>query len=74
MNKVILIGRLVRDPELKQTPSGTPVLQNTIAVTRKFKNQQGEYESDFINFVALNISSFVATIPVPLEEIAQTGS
>lgn len=50
MNKVILIGRLTADPELRQTQSGTSFCRFTVAVNRKFKNQQtGEYEADFIN-------------------------
>ena len=52
MNKVILIGRLTRDPDKKSTPQGTPVTTFSIAVQRKFKNQNGEYEADFINCVA----------------------
>lgn len=52
INRVILIGRLVQDTELNITPNGVEVLQNTIAVQRNFKNQEGNYEADFINFVA----------------------
>ena len=52
MNKVILIGRLVKEPELRQTNSGDAVLINAIAVNRDYTNQQGEREADFINFVA----------------------
>ena len=52
MNKVILTGNLVRDPELKQTPSGTNVVENTIAVNRDRKDANGEYQTDFIPFVA----------------------
>lgn len=51
MNRVDLIGRLVADPELKYTTSGVPVSNFTIAVDRNFKNQQGEYETDFIRVV-----------------------
>ena len=47
-NRVILIGRLTRDPELKHTPGGTPVTRFTLAVDRGRKNQQGEKETDFI--------------------------
>ncbi len=47
-NRVILIGRLTRDSELKYTPSGTPVTRFTLAVDRGRKNQQGENEADFI--------------------------
>lgn len=50
MNKVILIGRLTADPELRYTPSGTPVASFRIAVDRPFSNKQtGEKEADFIN-------------------------
>ncbi|WP_027364740.1 single-stranded DNA-binding protein [Desulfotruncus alcoholivorax] len=51
MNKVILIGRLTRDPELRYTPSGAPVAGFTLAVDRQFTNRQGERETDFINVV-----------------------
>ena len=51
-NKVILIGNLVENPELKQTPSGVPVTTFRIAVGRKFKNKDGETEADFISIVA----------------------
>lgn len=52
MNKIILIGRITKQPELKTTTSGTEVLSNSIAVQRKFKSQSGDYEADFFNFVA----------------------
>ena len=53
MNKVILIGRLTRDPELRTTPSGTATTSFTVAVDRTFVNQQtGQREADFINCVA----------------------
>lgn len=51
LNRVILIGRLTRDPELRYTPSGTAVTQFTLAVDRPYTNQQGEREADFINIV-----------------------
>lgn len=51
MNNVNLSGRAVKDVELRFTQSGKAIANGTIAVQRKFKNQQGEYESDFINFV-----------------------
>lgn len=51
MNKVILSGNLCQDVELKQTTSGKSVVTNCIAVQREFKNDKGEYDSDFINFV-----------------------
>ena len=52
MNKVILMGRLTKDPEVKQTPSNIAVCSFTIACDRRFKSQNGERQSDFINCVA----------------------
>jgi single-strand DNA-binding protein len=49
MNRVVLVGRLTKDPELKYTPSGVPVASFTLAVNRNFTNQAGEREADFIN-------------------------
>ena len=51
MNKVILIGRLTKDPELRYTGSNRAVTQITVAVNRTFANQNGEREADFINVV-----------------------
>ena len=48
MNKVILIGRLTRDPELRHTPQGTAVCQITVAVNRRGA-QPGQQDADFIN-------------------------
>ena len=48
MNKVILIGRLTRDPELRHTPQGTAVCQITVAVNRP-GSQSGQQDADFIN-------------------------
>ena len=52
MNKVLLIGNLARDPELKQTAQGTSVCQFTIAVQRRFANAEGRREADFLNVIA----------------------
>lgn len=52
MNKVILSGNLCQNLGLKYTTSNISVCQNTIAVKNDFKNNNGEYESQFINFVA----------------------
>jgi single-strand DNA-binding protein len=52
LNRVVLIGRLTADPELRYTPSGVPVANFRIAVDRTFKNAAGERETDFINIVA----------------------
>lgn len=54
MNIIALTGHAVRDPELKYTASGTAILKGTIAVRRDFKNQDGSYETDFINFTAFS--------------------
>ena len=52
MNKVILMGRLTKDVEMRQTPNGVSLARFSIAVTRRFKNSNGEYDADFINCVA----------------------
>ena len=53
MNKVYLIGNLTRDPEMRSTQSGVPVCNFSIAVNRRFRNQQtGQQETDFFNIVA----------------------
>jgi single-strand DNA-binding protein len=51
LNRVILIGRLTRDPDLRYTGSGVPVATFSIAVDRPFTNQQGERDTDFIRIV-----------------------
>ncbi|WP_211750010.1 single-stranded DNA-binding protein [Paenibacillus sp. Marseille-Q4541] len=51
LNRVILIGRLTRDPELRYTPAGVAVTQFTLAVDRPFTSQGGEREADFIPVV-----------------------
>jgi single-strand DNA-binding protein len=52
LNRIILIGRLTRDPELRYVPSGQPVASFSLAVDRPFTNQAGERETDFIDIVA----------------------
>ncbi len=64
MNKVFLIGRLTKDPELRYTGSNIPVATFSIAVNRNFANQNGEREADFINIVvwrkqAENVKNFI---------------
>ena len=64
MNRVVLVGRLTKDPELRYTPNGVPVANFTLAVNRTFTNQQGEREADFINCViwrkpAENVANFL---------------
>lgn len=51
LNRIILIGRLTRDPELRYTPAGVAVTQFTLAVDRNFTPQNGEREADFIPVV-----------------------
>lgn len=51
LNRVILIGRLTRDPELRYTPNGTATTQFTLACDRPFSSQGGEREADFIPVV-----------------------
>lgn len=51
LNRVILIGRLTKDPELRYTPNGVAVTTFTLAVDRNFTNQQGQREADFLNIV-----------------------
>lgn len=52
LNKIFLMGRMTRDPELRRTGSGTAVTSFSLAVDRDFKSQNGEKETDFIDIVA----------------------
>ena len=52
LNRVVLIGRLTRDPEMRYTPSGIPSTKIGLAVQRSFTNAQGEREVDFVDVVA----------------------
>lgn len=52
MNKIILIGNLTRDPEMRATPSGVPVATFTIAVNRRFTDSAGERQADFFRISA----------------------
>ena len=52
MNKVFLVGRLTRDPELRYGANNMAVMRSSLAVDRQFANQNGEREADFINLVA----------------------
>lgn len=51
INRVVLIGRLTRDPELRYTPNGVAVTTFTLAVDRPFTNREGNREADFIRIV-----------------------
>ena len=60
LNKVVLMGRLTKDPELRRTGSGTAVTSFSLACDRDFKSQSGEKETDFIEVVAWkNTAEFV---------------
>ena len=61
LNKIFIMGRLTRDPELRRTQSGTAVTSFSLAVDRDFKSQSGEKETDFIDVVAWrSTAEFVA--------------
>lgn len=61
LNKIIIMGRLTRDPELKRTQSGTAVTSFALAVDRDFKDSSGEKATDFIDVVAWrNTAEYVA--------------
>jgi single stranded DNA-binding protein len=64
MNRVVLVGRLTKDPDLRYTPNGVPVATFTLAVNRPFSSQAGEREADIINCVfwrktAENVANFL---------------
>ena len=61
LNKIIIMGRLTRDPELRRTGSGTAVTSFSLACDRDFKSQSGDKETDFIEVVAWkNTAEFVS--------------
>lgn len=65
INRVILVGRLTKDPEYRQTPNGVSVATFTLAVNKPFTNSQGEREADFINVVvfrrqAENVNNYLS--------------
>jgi len=75
MNVVVLVGRMVADPELKYTPSGVAVCQLRIAVDRRFKSESGERESDFFDIVAWRQrAEYAANYLVKGQMIAVQGS
>ncbi len=61
MNRVNLIGRLTRTPELRYTQSNKGITRFTIAVNRKFKNPDGNYDADFINCLCFEKRAEVIT-------------
>ncbi|BGE83036.1 single-stranded DNA-binding protein [Staphylococcus petrasii] len=65
INRVVLVGRLTKDPEFRTTQSGVDVATFTLAVNRTFTNAQGEREADFINIVvfrkqAHNVNNYLS--------------
>ncbi|HHW9458112.1 TPA: single-stranded DNA-binding protein [Staphylococcus aureus] len=65
LNRVVLVGRLTKDPEFRTTPNGVSVATFTLAVNRTFTNAQGEREADFINCVtfrkqAENVNNYLS--------------
>ena len=61
MNRVVLVGRLVRDPDVRALNDGKTVSKFTVAVDRRFKNKSGEKEADFIQVVTFGkTAEFVA--------------
>lgn len=63
LNQIVIIGRLVRNPEIKEAENGIKYTNITLAVPRTYKNTEGEYESDFIdcklwNGIAENASEY----------------
>ena len=56
MNKIMISGRLTKDGELRTTDSGKQVYSGSVAVNRNFKSKDGEYDTDFFNFVYWNVS------------------
>lgn len=75
MNNTTLMGRLVRDPDLRRTQSGTAVVSFTLAVERDFKTQDGARDTDFIDCVAWrNTAEFIAKHFTKGRMMAVTGA
>lgn len=75
MNKVFLIGNLTRDPEMRSTQSGVPVCNFSIAVNRRFKNANGEQETDFLNVIAWRqLAELCSKYLAKGRKVAVTGS
>jgi single-strand DNA-binding protein len=62
MNKFIATGNLTKDLEIRTTESNKEVASGSIAVSRSFKNKDGNYDSDFFNFVIWNPTDYVKAI------------
>lgn len=80
INRVVLVGRLTKDPELRYSPNGIASCRFQVAVNRTFQNQQGEREADFISCVAWrkqaeNLANYIRKGGlIGLEGRIQTGS
>lgn len=80
MNKVVLLGRLTRDPEVRSNSTGNSNARFTVAINRNFKNKDGGYDADFISCVAFGrTAEFVSKYfkkgnQICLEGRIQTGS
>ena len=75
MNKCILVGRLASDLTVRQTADGSPVTSGSIAVTKKFKDQNGERGANFINFVSFrNTANALATYVRKGDRVGLIGS
>jgi single-strand DNA-binding protein len=80
MNKVILVGRLTKDPEVRSTNAGFSTVRFTVAVNRNFKNKDGNYDADFVSCVAFrNTADFISKFfkkgsMISLDGRIQTGS
>jgi len=75
MNKAILVGNLTRDPEQRTTSNGVAVTSFTVAVQRRFKDADGNYQADFINCVAWRgTAEFIAKYFSKGSKIGITGS
>ena len=82
MNKVIIIGRFTRDPEIKYSTgeNATATARFSLAVNRRFKNKEGNYDADFINCVAFGKTAefiekyFTKGMAIGITGRIQTGS
>jgi single-strand DNA-binding protein len=75
MNVITLTGNATKDMELSYSPQGTAFGKGTIAVQRNFKNQQGEYDTDFINFKTIGkLSEVMANHISKGDKFGITGS
>ncbi len=61
INRVVLVGRLTKDPELRYTPAGIPVVTFRIAINRRFSKDGGSQETDFFNIIAWRQSAEFAS-------------